>query len=300
MRTLIYIMTPVLILTFLFASRFVSWDRLKSVDTEAEKHLNIASQFLRNGKYHQAIKKLTQAIEIEPRYAQAYIQRGRANYHLTRYNEAIEDYTKTLSFKRYVADAHASRGDVYHALGDIPRAISDYTASIKKRKNALVMSKRAQSFLETGKLDEALADYNYIIKRRPSAIAYYNRGRAYYQKFLRIHEAEETVKLALSDFDKAIELAPQFAIAYLSRGDVYNHIGQQKSKDEDYAKAIDLLTDAIEKWQKDVDGLLTIYLWRALAYKKQDYDEAAETDLKNVYSLYTQFFLKKLKVSDIL
>ena len=300
MRTLIYIMTPVLILTFIFASRFVSWDRLKSVDTEAAKHLNIATQFLKKGEYHQAIKQLTQAIEIEPRYAQAYIQRGRANYHLTRYNEAIEDYTKTLSFKRYVADAHAGRGDVYHVLGDMPRAISDYTASIKNRKNALVMSKRAQSFLETGKLDEALEDYNYIIKRRPSAIAYYNRGRAYYQKSLRLHEAEETVKLALSDFDKAIELAPQFAIAYISRGDVYKHIGQQKSKDEDYVKATDLLTDAIEKWQKDADGLLNIYLWRAIAYKKQHYDAAAESDLKNVYSLYTQFFLKKLKVSDIL
>ena len=227
-------------------------------------------------------------------------KRGRANYHLTRYKEAIDDYTKTLSLKRYIADAHASRGDVYHALGDIPRAITDYTASIRKRKNALVMSKRAQIFLETGKVDEALTDYNYIIKRRPSAIAYYNRGNAYSQKFLRLHEAEETVKRALSDFDKAIELAPQFAIAYLSRGDVYKHLGQQKSKNEDYAKAIALLTNAIENWEKNADGLLTIYLWRTVAHKRQDYDEAAETDLKSVYSLYTQFFLKKLSVSDIL
>ena len=300
MRTLIYIMTPVLILTFLFASRFVSWDRLRNVDTEAVKHLNDGTQFLRKGKYYQAITELTHAIEIEPRYAQAYIQRGRANYHLTRYKEAIDDYTKTLSFKRYIADAHASRGDVYRALGDMPRAISDYTASIKKRKNALVMSKRAQSFLEIGQLEKALADYNYIIKRRPSAIAYYNRGRASYQKFLRLPEAEETLKLALADFDKAIQLAPQFAIAYLSRADVYKHLKQQKSKNEDDAKAIDLLTNAIKNWQKNADGLLTIYLWRAVAYKKQDYDAAAETDLKSVYRLYMQFFLNKLKVSDIL
>ncbi len=300
MRTLIYIMIPILILTFLFASRFVSWDRLKSVNTEALKHLHDGTQFIRKGRYYQALTELTHAIQIEPRYALAYIQRGRANYHLTRYKEAIDDYTKTLSFKRYIADAHASRGDVYHALGDIPQAITDYTASIKKRKNALVMSKRAQSFLDIGQLDEALADYNYIIKRQPSAIAYYNRGRAYYQKFLRLPETEETLKLVLSNFDKAIELAPQFAIAYLSRGDVYNHLGQQKSNDEDYAKAIDLLADAIENWQKNADGLLTIYLWRAVAYKKQDYVQAAETDLKKVYSLYTHFFLNKLSVSDIL
>ena len=300
MRTLIYIMTPILILTSLFASRFVSWDRLKSVDSEAAKHLEDGTQFLRKGKYHQAITELTQAIKIEPKYAEAYVQRGRANYHLTHYKEAIDDYTQTLSFKRYIADAHASRGDVFRVLGDMPRAITDYTASIKKRKNALIMSKRAQSFLEIGKLDEALADYNYIIKRRPSAIAYYNRGSVYYQKFLLLDEADETLILALSDFENAIELAPHFAIAYLSRGDVYNHLGQQKSKDVDYAQAIELLTDAIENWQKNADGLLTIYLWRAVAYKKQDYVDAAETDLKRVYGLYTQFVLNKLSVPDIL
>lgn len=295
MRTLIYIMTPVLILTILLASRFVSWDRLKGVNTEAVKHLDNGTQLLRRGRYYQAINELTHAIEIEPRYAQAYIQRGRANFHLTRYQEAIDDYTKTLSFNRYVTDAHASRGDVYHALGDIPRAITDYTASIKIRKNALVMSKRAQRFLEIGELDASLADYNYIIKRRPSAIAYYNRGRAYYHKYPQKQEAEENLKLALSDFDKAIELAPQFAIAYLSRGDVYNHLGQQQLKNEDYAKAIDLLTDTIENWQKNADGLHTIYLWRAVANKKQGYDVGAETDLKNVYSLCTHFFLEKIK-----
>ncbi len=293
-------MTPVLILTFLFASRFVSWDKLKYTDSEAAKHLEDGTQFLRKGKYHQAIAELTKAIEIDPKYAEAYVQRGRTNYHLSRYKDAIDDYTQTLSLERYIVDAYAGRGDVYRSLGDVQKAITDYSASIKKRKNALVMSKRAQMYLETGKLDDALADYNYIIKRRPSAIAYYNRGRAYFKKFLLTEKEDETIKLALSDFDKAIELAPHFAIAFLKRGDIYKHLGKQESKEVDYAQAIDLLTEAIENWQKNADGLLTIYLWRAVAYKKQDYDEAAETDLKNVYSFYRQFILNKLSVSDIL
>lgn len=300
MRTLIYIMTPILILTFIFASRFVSWDKLKSVDKNAAKHLGNGTQFLRKGQYHQAIAELTQAIHIEPEYAEAYVKRGRANYNLARYNEAIDDYTHTISRKRYIVDAYSGRGDVYRAIGDIQRAITDYSASIKKRKNALVMSKRAQSYIETGKIEEALTDYNYIIKRRPSAIAYYNRGTAYYQRFLLSDELDETIEHALSDFHKAVELAPNFALAYLSRGDIYGHLGQQESKKADYLHAIDLLTNAIDNWKKNADGLLSIYLWRAVAYKKYNYVEAAETDLKNVYTLFRQFFLKKISTSDIL
>lgn len=300
MRALIYIMTPILILTFLFAARYVTWDRLKGVDSQALKHLNDGTQLLSKGRYNQAVTELTYAIELEPKYAEAYIKRGRAKYHLARYQESIDDYTQTLSFNRYIADAYASRGDVYRALGDVQHAITDYTASINARKNALVLSKRAQIYLEIGKIDEAFDDYSYIVKRRPSAIAYYNRGKAYYQKFLLSEKENENLKLALSDFDKAIEMAPSFAIAYLSRGDIYGHLGEQESKQIDYSHAIEILTDAIENWQRNGDGLLTIYLWRAVAYQKNNAVSAAKTDMKRVYDLYTQFFLKKLSGSDIL
>ncbi len=300
MRALIYIMTPVVILTFFLASRFVTWDKLKGVDSNALKHFTKGTQFLRNGKTHKAISTLTQAIEIEPKYAEAYIKRGIAYYHLARYKEAIKDYNQTLSLKSYFADAYASRGDAYLALGDEIQAINDYTLSLKKRKNARVMSKRAKVYLETGKINEAIADYLYIVKHRPSAIAYYNRGRAYYQKFLISDETDETLKLALADFEKAIEMQPIFAIAYLSRGDIYGHLRQQESQESDYSYAINLLTDAIQNWQNEAHELIPIYLWRAVAYKKGNYVGNAVNDIEKIYELFTQFYLKKIRISDIL
>ena len=300
MRALIYIMTPVLILTFFLASRYVTWEKLKGVDSDALKHLTDGTQFLSEGKNYQAITALTQAIEIEPKYAEAYIKRGIAYYYLAHYKEAIADYTQTLSLKQYSADAYASRGDAYRALGDIPSAITDYTASLKKRKNARVMSKRAEVYLETGKINEAIVDYLYIVKHRPSAIAYYNRGRAYYKKFLISDETDETLKLALADFDKAIEMQPRFAIAYLSRGDIYGHLGQQKTKESDYSQVVDLLTDAIQNWQNEAHELIPIYLWRAIAYKKSNYTDKAANDIEKVHELFAQFYLKKIRISDIL
>ena len=300
MRALIYIMTPILILTIILASRFVTWDKLKGVDNKAVKHLTYGTQLLREGKTYQAIAALTRAIEIEPKYAEAYINRGRVYYYLALYKEAITDYTQTLSLKQYAVDAYASRGDVYHSLNDVPRAIDDYTASLEKRKNALVMAKRAKCYLETGKTDEAINDYSYVIKHRPTAIAYYNRGRAYHNKFLFSGKMTELLKHALTDFDKAIEMQPYFAIAYLNRSEIHGYLEQQKLKESDYLQAIDLLTDAIQNWENDPHELIPIYLWRAVAYKKKNQIVKAENDINKIYELYAQFFLNKIWISDIL
>ena len=110
MRALFYIMTPILILTVILASRFVTWDKLRGVDKNAANHLTYGTQLLKQGKLYQSIDALTQAIEIEPRYAEAYINRGLAYYHLAHYKEAIAAFTQTITLKQYTADAYASRG----------------------------------------------------------------------------------------------------------------------------------------------------------------------------------------------
>ena len=44
------------------------------------------------GNFHQAVKKFTKAIELEPNYAEAYLYRGKAKSELHKFTEAIEDY----------------------------------------------------------------------------------------------------------------------------------------------------------------------------------------------------------------
>ena len=300
MRALIYIMTPVLILTFLFASRFVTWEKLKGIDGEAVQHLTNGTQLLKKGKRYQAIDALTRAIEIEPKYADAYFNRGWAYYQLARYKEAIADYTRTISLKQYTADAYASRGDAYRALNNMQNAITDYTASLKRSKNASVLTKRAKGYLDTGKFNDAISDYSYVVQHRPTAIAYYNRGSAYYEMFLLSDEKQNTLKLALDDLNKSIEKQPLFAIAYLHRGDIHGQLAQQKSQEADYSQAIVLLTEAIQNWKDDAYGLIPILLWRAVAYKKNNHADKAQNDIKRVYELVAQFYLKKIKISDIL
>ena len=300
MRALFYIMTPILILTVILASRFVTWDKLIGVDKTAAHHLTNGTRLLRKAKIYEAISELTQALKIEPKYAEAYINRGLAYYRLAHYQEAIADFTRTISLKQYTADAYARRGDVYLALNDIPNAITDYSASLKRSKNAGILSKRGRCFLDTGNYDNAIRDFSDVVKHRPTAIAYYNRGRASYEKYLHSDEKTETLELALDDFNKSIELQPKYAIAYINRGDVYRHLKQQKSQEVDYSQAIVLLTDAIQKWDKDTHALIPILLWRAVAYEKDNDISKAKSDVERIYYIFAEFYLKKISISDIL
>lgn len=300
MRALFYIMTPILILTVILASRFVTWDKLKGVDKNAASYLTNGTQLLRQEKIYEAITELTQAIEIEPKYAEAFINRGLAYYHLAHYNDAIDDFTQTILLKQYTADAYARRGDVYLAIDDVPNAITDYTASLKRSKNAGILSKRGRCYMLTGQFPEAISDYTDVVKHFPTAIAYYNRGRAYHQKHLHSDDKTETLKLALDDFNKSIEMQPMYAIAYLSRGDVYGHLEQPIDQESDYTQAAALLTDAIQNWDNDAQGLIPILIWRVVAYEKGNNISKAENDFERIYHIFAEFYLKKIKVSDIL
>ena len=291
MRPLIYIMIPVLVLTIFLASRFVTWDAIKGENQQAQTYVQEGTTALRTWKLPQAIAAFTRAIEIEPKYAEAYVKRGLAYYRSAQYKTAIADYTQTLGLNRYHADAYASRGDAYRALEDTQRAIEDYSASLKRRWNAYVMQKRAETYFEGGNVQNALADYDTVIKRQPTMTAYYTRGNVYLQ--LSIQGDKSRLKLALADLNQAIALEPRFASAYISRAQTYTHLGEHASATQDYTYTIKLLTDAIQTWQGEPNALIQIYYWRAFAYQKLSKVDKAEKDTNEIHKRVFSFFLEK-------
>ena len=292
MRPLIYIMTPVLIFTILLASRFVTWDAIKGENPQAQIYVQEGTTALRAWKLPQAIAAFTRAIEIEPKYAEAYVKRGLAYYRSAQYETAIADYTQTLEFNRYHADAYASRGDTYRALEDTQRAIEDYSASLKRRWNAYVMQKRAETYFEGGNVQNALADYDTVIKRQPAMTAYYARGNVYLQ--LSIQGDKSRLKLALADLNRAIDLEPRFANAYIGRAQTYTYLGEHASATQDYTYTIELLTDAIQTWQGKPNALIQVYYWRAFAYQKLGEVDKAEKDVNKGHNQVFSFLLEKI------
>ena len=298
MRPLIYIMTPVLILTIILASRFVTWEAIKGEKPQAQADVREGTVLLRTWKIPHAIAAFTRAIETDPKYAEAYVKRGLAHYRAGQYKAAIADYTRTLDLNRYHADAYASRGDAYRALGNTQHAIADYSASIKKRWNANVTRRRAQTYFEQDEAKNAFADYSTVIKRQPSAVAYYARGNAYLR--LSTESDQDRLRLALADLNQAIGLEQRFAGAYISRAQVYIHLGEQALATADYRNVVELFTETIQTWQGEPDALTQVYLWRAFVYQKLGEVAKAETDVHEMYKRVFSFFLKKVRNCDIL
>ncbi|KAF5742107.1 Tetratricopeptide repeat (TPR)-like superfamily protein [Tripterygium wilfordii] len=67
-----------------------------SVELRSMCHSNRAICFVKLGKYEDAIKECTKALELNPTYMKALIRRGEAHEKLEHYEEAISDMKKIL------------------------------------------------------------------------------------------------------------------------------------------------------------------------------------------------------------
>jgi tetratricopeptide (TPR) repeat protein len=80
-------------------------------------------------KYDKAIADHNRAVQIEPRNAINYTNRGAAYYGLKKYEKAVSDYDKAIQLDAQYAMAYYNRGGVHAVLGNKKKAIADYQRS---------------------------------------------------------------------------------------------------------------------------------------------------------------------------
>jgi len=73
---------------------------------------------------------------------------------------------------------------------------------------------------------------NYIILQTDSAMAYFNRGLVCANK--------EDLDHAISEWDKAIQLDPNFSAVYYNRGIAYTNRGETQNAIADFKKVLEL------------------------------------------------------------
>jgi len=147
-----------------------------------------------------AIAAFTEAIRLDPEYAEAYSRRGRAHTDLKEYERALQDINRAISLDPRIKIAYVARAKTRLEMGDNQRAAEDATEAIRR-------------------LPEMPAGY---------AI----RGRALnlmgeYQK-------------ALADYEQAIKLNPNFPVAYAGRAGVKMNLGDRLGAREDTTRACEL------------------------------------------------------------
>jgi tetratricopeptide (TPR) repeat protein len=185
-------------------------------------------------KYEEAIAYFDKAIELDPNFAEVWVNRGTAKGNLKRHKEAITDFDKAIELNPNDVKAWVNRGAAKGNLQRNKEAIADYDKAIELNPNdveAWINRGVAKGNLQRNK--EAIADYNKAIELNPNyAEAWSFRGEA--KENLRRYE--ETI----ADHDKAIALNPKFAQAWSKRGIALTRLGQYDQALENFNQAIHL------------------------------------------------------------
>jgi len=97
---------------------------------EANHQLAKGAQAMENQDLAQAIQHFSRAIEIDPKFAEAYNQRAIANYLLDHFNESIDDCRRTTELMPCHFGAWAGMGHCHAHQGRMAAALACYRKAL--------------------------------------------------------------------------------------------------------------------------------------------------------------------------
>jgi tetratricopeptide (TPR) repeat protein len=209
-----------------------------------------------NNHYNQAIKNFTRALEINPDYVDALVNRGSACAIMGRFNDALMDFNHALKFEKKDAEIYYKRGEIYLLNKMYDLAIKDFTATIILNPMfSYAYLNRGRAYSGKGMQDEAMNNFKQAIETdSDSSFGFIDRAapgvdfdeeRAGNEK-----EAAEFNKQGLSDlenekykeaienFTLAINLSSTDAEGYINRGQSYIELDNPDEAMADFNKAV--------------------------------------------------------------
>jgi len=200
------------------------------------------------GHYDQAIADCTRAIQLDPAYALAYMNRAAAFGNNGRPAEAVADASRAiqldpttraptatalrLTFRRRQGAGHRrsqrghparpadwgtyyDRGVAYYDQRQYDRAIADFTQFMRGGVQGPALIERGRAYCMNGQFAQAIADLTAAQEQgtadaRALSVIHSYRGLAYQQT--------DQHEQALADYTRAIEVNPDDWFAYHGRG----------------------------------------------------------------------------------
>ncbi len=124
--------------------------------------------------------ELEKAIESDSSMLYPYLERAYQRMEGGYYKGALEDYNQALEIEKKDPEIWLNRGHVKEKMDDLKGAYSDYTKAIElDEKFEKAWLNRGNVLSRQGRLEEAIEDYTVAITHNPEyAAAYYNRAIA--------------------------------------------------------------------------------------------------------------------------
>ena len=200
----------------------------------AEAYVNRGVARKSKGDLEGAIQDYNEAIRLDPNDADSFNNRGNARKIQGDADGALLDFNEAIRLKPDYAFAFHGRGVTLYGKGDMNGALLDYNEAIRLKPdypNAFYVRALARKAL--GDLDGALLDYNEAIRLKPDDANFFrNRGMTRHDK--------EDLDGALLDYNEAIRLKPDYANTFYDRADLWRKKDQSTAAISDLQKYLDL------------------------------------------------------------
>lgn len=191
------------------------------------------------GDYVTAIKCYEKCLVANPKHSLARQNIGQAYY-----NQSVDAYNSN-DYKRSIMFAESAlrynqKSDVYALVGNNHQRLKDYQAALVDFTEAIKISEQpapyyaARSWVYNDMLDNAnrLADMEKAAELDPTNAEYQFYAGKYKQAV-----SEEKFKTAIANYNKAIELRPEYRDAYIERAAYYMTFGNFKAALKDLETA---------------------------------------------------------------
>ena len=126
----------------------------------AENYLRRGDEYSGAQAYGQAIADYSEALRLQPDWAEAYNNRGYALFWNGQGDKALADYNRALALRPLYPYACNNRGVAYMAGGEPALAIADFTRAIELQPLfPQAYRNRGNAYLRQGQLGPALEDF---------------------------------------------------------------------------------------------------------------------------------------------
>ena len=179
-----------------------------SGEGDATRYLRLAYVQFERGQTSQALESAREAVKRDPKSAEAHYFLGVIHTGLSEYPQAMSELKEAVALDPHYTDAHNNLGVVYVELKEYDKAMKEFQAS--------------------------LADKTY---RTPEKV-HLNMGNMYV--------SQGVLSEGLRSFQKALEINPNYLLAYLGAGDAYKRMGKTDLAAQQFKKVIAIAPDSPE------------------------------------------------------
>jgi tetratricopeptide (TPR) repeat protein len=198
----------------------------------AEANLDRGNVLEEAGRAEEALASYDRALAIRPAFAEALYCRGNALRALKRHEEALASYERALAMVPGRAEILGNRGNSLHALKRYEEALASYDQALVTMPGvAFLHNNRGNTLRELKRPGEALASLERSLALKPDYVeALINRGNTL-QDLRRYEEA-------LASFDRALALKPDDADLYNDRGNTLLKLNRPEEGLTSYDRAL--------------------------------------------------------------